>query len=182
MSLFAEMYMRLLLFFFFCLCPGGYAAAVVVNGGRKEVAGVFIDSRGKVLKAELIFSFKGNAYEPNIFFDSKRNEFYFTCTVESGGIAKADFNLQSGLNTIVLTKKSATGGHASNTDTAKTKNFVGYTNKMLARTSGYYNKLIDRYVSARMEPSLTLSHSQPLGVRSGAQPGFLTGGSRLKSH
>ena len=140
-------------------------AAVVVDGGRKEVAGVFVDPAGKVLKTETICDFKGNAQEPNIFFDSKRNDFYFTCTVESGSIANADFNLQSGLHMIVLTKKNATGGHASNTD-SNTKNFVGYTNKTLARTSGYYNEFTDRYVRTRMEPSLTLSLSQFLASSS----------------
>ena len=148
------------------LFPGGYVAAVVVDGGHKEVAGVFVTPAGKVLKAEAICDFKGNAYEPNIFFDSKRNEFYFTCTVESGGVADADFNLQSGLHMIVLTKRNATGGHASNTDSASTKNFVGYTNKTLARTSGYYNEFTDRYVRARMEPLLPLSLSQFLACNS----------------
>ena len=121
-------------------------AAVVMHGGRKEVAGIFVDLRGKVLKAEAICNFKGSAYEPNIFVDTKRNEFYFTCTVESGGISNADFNLRSGFYTIVLTKRNAFGEHASNTETTKTKNFVGYTNKTFARTGGYYNELTDRYV------------------------------------
>ena len=118
---------------------------------RKGVVGVFVDSKGKVLKTAEICSFKGDAYEPNIFFDSKRSEFYFSCTVSSGGVADADFNLRSGLHMVVLTKKDANGAHASNTESADTKNFLGYTNKTLSRTSGYYNEHIDRYVMSRME-------------------------------
>lgn len=114
---------------------------------RKEVIGLFVDARGKILKADSVCSFKGNAYEPNIFTDSKRNEFFFTCTVQGGGVANADFNLRPGLNMVVLTKRDAKGAHASNTETAETKNFVGYTNNTLAKTSGYYNERTDRYVS-----------------------------------
>ena len=119
--------------------------AVILNAGRKEVVSLFMDSTGKILKSEGICSFKGNAYEPKIFFDSKRNEFFFACTVESGGVADADFNLQSGLHMVVITKRDANGAHASNTKSTGTKNFVGYTNKTLARTSGYYNEHLDRY-------------------------------------
>lgn len=118
--------------------------AVVLEGTRKEVMGLFVDSKGKVLKADSICSFKGNAYEPNIFFDSKRNEFFFTCTVENGGVANADFNLKSGVHMVVLTKRDSVGEHASNTEKAETKNFVGYTNNTLAKTTGYYNELTDR--------------------------------------
>lgn len=125
---------------------GGYVGAVVVDGGRKEVVGLFVDKKGKVLKALPICNFKGDAFEPNVFIDSKRNESYFTCTVSSGGIANADFKLKSGLTIIVATKKDAHGEHASNTKTADTKNFIGYTNKTLARTSGYYDELADRLI------------------------------------
>lgn len=127
------------------LFQGGYIGAAVMESGRTEVVGLFVGQTGKVLKAESVCSFKGNAYEPNIFFDSKRKDFYFTCTVENGGIANADFNLQSGLQMLALTKRNAFGEHASNTKTAATKNFVGYTNKTMARTSGYYNEATDRY-------------------------------------
>ena len=111
---------------------------------RKEVASLFVDSKGKVLKAETICSFKGSAFEPNIFFDSKRNEFFFACTVESGGVANADFNLRSDVYSVVLTKRDGNGQHASNTETTATKNFVGYTNNTFAKTTGYYNELTDR--------------------------------------
>ena len=123
---------------------GGYVGAVIVDGGRKEVASVFFDWAGKVSKTDMICSFKGNAYEPNIFFDSKRNEFFFACTVENGGIANSDFTLRSGLHMLVITKRTAHGAHAANTKTASTKNFVGYTNKTHARTAGYYNAHLDR--------------------------------------
>ena len=113
---------------------------------RKEVIGLFVDTRGKVLKSDPVCSFRGNAYEPNIFVDSKRSEFYFTCTVQGGGVSSADFNLRPGLNMVVLTKRDANGVHASNTETADTKNFVGYTNNTHAKTSGYYNERTDRYV------------------------------------
>ena len=116
--------------------------AVVVEETRKEVIGLFVDSKGKVLKGDSICNFKGDAYEPNIFFDSKRDEFVFTCTVENGGIADAD--LQSGVNIVVLTKRDSNGEHASNTEKAEIKNFVGYTNNSLAKTNGYYNELTDR--------------------------------------
>ena len=109
--------------------------------------GLFADARGKVLKSDPVCSFRGNAHEPNIFVDSKRNEFYFTCTVQGGGVSNADFNLRPGLNMVVLTKRDANGVHASNTETADTKNFVGYTNNTHAKTSGYYNERTDRYVS-----------------------------------
>ena len=105
---------------------------------------LFFDRAGKVFKTEGICSFKGNAYEPNIFFDSKRNEFVFACTVENGVVAKSDFTLQSGLPMVVITKRTARGAHAANTGTAATKNFVGYTNKTYARTAGYYNEHLDR--------------------------------------
>ena len=118
--------------------------AAVVEETRKEVIGLFVDSKGKVLKVDPICSFKGDAYEPNIFFDSKRDEFVFTCTVEKGGIADADFDLQSGVYIVVLTKRDSYGEHASNTEKAETKNFVGYTNNSLAKTNGYYNELTDR--------------------------------------
>ena len=118
--------------------------AVVLEETRKEVIGLFVDSKGKVLKADSICKFKGDTYEPNIFFDSKRDEFFFTCTVENGGIANADFNLQSGVYIVVLTKRDSVGEHASNTEKAETKNFVGYTNNSLAKTNGYYNELTDR--------------------------------------
>ena len=97
-----------------------------------------------MFKTEGICSFKGNAYEPNIFLDSKRNEFFFACTVENGGIANSDFTLRSGLHMLVITKRTASGAHAANTETAATKNFVGYTNKTHARTAGYYNEHLDR--------------------------------------
>ena len=135
-------------------------AAVVIHGARTEVAGIFADLRGKVLKAQTICSFKGDAYEPNIFVDTKRDEFYFTCTIQSGGIANADFNLQSGLYMIVLTKKNAFGEHATNTETAETKNFVGYTNKTFGRTSGYYNELTDRYGIPDESISILFSYKQ----------------------
>ncbi|XP_022788297.1 uncharacterized protein LOC111328184 [Stylophora pistillata] len=125
---------------------GGYVGAVVLAHTRKEVIGLFVDARGKILKADSVCSFKGNAYEPNIFTDSKRNEFFFTCTVQGGGVANADFNLRPGLNMVVLTKRDAKGAHASNTETAETKNFVGYTNNTLAKTSGYYNERTDRLI------------------------------------
>ena len=105
---------------------------------------LFFDRGGKVFKTEGICSFKGNAYEPNIFFDSKRNEFVFSCTVENGVVAKSDFTLRSGLHMVVITKRTARGAHAANTETAATKNFVGYTNKTYARTAGYYNEHLDR--------------------------------------
>lgn len=130
--------------FFRWFLKGGYVGAVVVEESRKEVAGLFIDTGGKVLKAEEICDFKGSAYEPNIFFDSKRNEFFFTCTVGSGSVVNADFNLRSGLHMVVLTKRDAHGAHASNTESADTKNFVGYTNNTLAKTTGYYNEHTDR--------------------------------------
>ena len=47
---------------------------------------------------------------------------------------------------IVSTKKDAKGNHAANTVTGATKNFIGYTNKTLAKTTGYYNELTDRLV------------------------------------
>ena len=175
--------------------------AVVLEENRKQVVGVFVDPKGKFLKSDSICSFKGNAYEPNIFFDSKRDEIFFTCTVEdreipfagdydvvigSGtgmkgvdisctfkgnsykpkifhdlktdkvyysctrkeiemdGIAFADSDLKSGVRRVVLTKRDSNGEHAANTEKKKTKNFVGYTNNMLARTTGYYNELTDR--------------------------------------
>lgn len=118
--------------------------AVILEETHKEVTGLFVDSKGKVLKADSICTFKGNAYEPNIFVDSKRDEFFFTCTVENGGIANADFDLKSGVHMVVLTKRDSNGEHASNTEKAETKNFVGYTNNSLAKTTGYYNKLTDR--------------------------------------
>ena len=118
--------------------------AVVLEGTRKEVVGVFADPKGKFLKADSICSFKGNAYEPNIFFDSKRDEIFFTCTVENEGIAFADFDLKSSVHTVVLTKRDSNGEHAANTEKKETKNFVGYTNNTLARTTGYYNELTDR--------------------------------------
>lgn len=118
----------------------------VIDGARKEVAALFVGFNGNVLKSEPVCNFKGDAYEPNIFFDSKRKEFYFTCTVARGGIADADFTLRSGLTIIVSTKKDANGNHAANTVTGATKNFIGYTNKTLAKTTGYYNELTDRLV------------------------------------
>ena len=114
--------------------------AAVVEETRKEVIGLFVDSKGKVLKVDPICKFKGDAYEPNIFVDSKRNEFVFTCTVEKGGIT----NLRPGFNVVVLTKRDTNGEHASNTEKAETKNFVGYTSNSLAKTNGYYNELTDR--------------------------------------
>ena len=120
--------------------------AAVIDGGRKEVVALFVGFNGNVLKSEPVCNFKGDAFEPNIFFDSKRKEFYFTCTVTSGGIADADFTLRSGLTMIVSTKKNAYGAHAANTVTGATKNFIGYTNKTHAKTSGYYNELTDRLV------------------------------------
>lgn len=125
---------------------GGYVGAVVLSHSRKEVIGLFADARGKVLKSDPVCSFRGNAHEPNIFVDSKRNEFYFTCTVQGGGVSNADFNLRPGLNMVVLTKRDANGVHASNTETADTKNFVGYTNNTHAKTSGYYNERTDRLI------------------------------------
>ena len=119
-------------------------AIELLEKGRKEVAGFFLDSKGTFLKGESMFSFKGDAYEPNIFFDSKRDEFIFTCTVESGGIADADFNLKAGVHMVVLTKRDSNGEHASNTEKKETKNFVGYTNNTLAKTTGYYNEQTDR--------------------------------------
>ena len=126
------------------LFKGGYVGAVVIEESRKEVIGLFVDSKGKVVKHDGICSFKGSSYEPNIFFDSKRNEFYFTCTVASEGVAQSDFNLRPGMHMVVLTKRTSAGEHASNTETADTKNFVGYTNRTLAKTTGYYNKLTDK--------------------------------------
>ena len=123
---------------------GGYVGAVVIEGGKKEVVSLFFDRGGRVSKTEGICSFKGNAYEPNIFLDSRRNEFFFACTVENGGVANSDFALRSGLHMLVITKRTASGAHAANTKTASTKNFVGYTNKTHARTAGYYNAHLDR--------------------------------------
>jgi len=118
--------------------------AVVLEETRKEVIGLFVDSKGNVLKGDSVCRFKGNAFEPNIFFDSKRDEFFFTCTVENGGIAKADFNLKAGAHMVVLTKRDSNGEHASNTEKKETKNLVGYTNNTLAKTTGYYNEQTDR--------------------------------------
>lgn len=125
---------------------GGYVGAVVIEGGKKEVVSLFFDRGGRVSKTEGICSFKGNAYEPNIFLDSRRNEFFFACTVENGGVANSDFTLRSGLHMLVITKRTASGAHAANTKTASTKNFVGYTNKTHARTAGYYNAHLDRLI------------------------------------
>ena len=120
-------------------------AAVVVSGvTRKEVTGLFLDSKGKVLKWDPVCGAEKDAYEPNIFFDSKRDEFYFTCTVEKGGVTKADFNLKEGVNYLIFTKLDSNGEHASNTEKKETKNFVGYTNNTLAKTTGYYNEQTDR--------------------------------------
>ena len=116
----------------------------MLEENRKEVTGLFLDSKGKLVKGDSVCSFKGDAYEPNIFFDSKRDEFIFTCTVESGGIADADFNLKAGVHMVVLTKRDSNGEHASNTEKKETKNFVGYTNNTLAKTTGYYNEQTDR--------------------------------------
>lgn len=124
--------------------------------------GLFADARGKVLKSDPVCSFRGNAHEPNIFVDSKRNEFYFTCTVQGGGVSNADFNLRPGLNMVVLTKRDANGVHASNTETADTKNFVGYTNNTHAKTSGYYNERTDRYVSLNIGNKWLLGQCQYL--------------------
>ena len=118
--------------------------AAVVEETRKEVIGLFVDFNGNVLKGDSVCRFKGNATEPNIFFDSKRDEFFFSCTVEKGGIAKADFNLKAGLHMVVLTKRDSNGEHASNTEKKETKNLVGYTNNTLAKTTGYYNEQTDR--------------------------------------
>ena len=119
-------------------------AAVVLKEQREEVVSVFFNPEGKISKSDPICSFKGNAYEPNLFLDSRNNEIYFTCTVENGGVANSDFDIKSGFHVVVLTKRDGLGAHASNTETPETKNFVGYTRKRLARTRGYYNGILDR--------------------------------------
>lgn len=117
-------------------------AAAVIESDTKQIVDVFLDFKGKVQSAKVLFSYKRNSFEPNIFLDSKTNEFYFTCTVESGGAPSAD--LKSGLHMILLTKLNGTGAHASNTNSRSTMNLVGYTNNTLAKTSGYYNEHTDR--------------------------------------
>ena len=118
-------------------------AIELLEKGRKEVAGFFLDSKGTFLRGESMFSFKGDAYEPNIFFDSKRDEFYFTCTAETEGITDTDINLKAGVRMVALTKRDRNGEHASNLE-KKNNNFVGYTNNTLAKTTGYYNEQTDR--------------------------------------
>lgn len=113
------------------------------RGASKQVVDAFLDVRGNIQRGEVLFSFKKSAYEPKIFLDSKRNEFYFTCTVESGGIEHAD--LKTGFQMIFLTKLDSKGAQPSNTGTTKkAMSFVGYTNNTLAKTSGYYNEHTDR--------------------------------------
>ena len=117
-------------------------AAAVLEMGSTQVVDVFLDFEGKILKGEVLFSFKKGAYEPNIFFDPRTNEFCFSCTVESGGLENAD--LKPGFQMIFLTTLNGTGAHASNPKTPKTINLVGYTNNTLAKTNGYYNEHTDR--------------------------------------
>ena len=108
-------------------------AAVVVQFSHKRVASLFMDSGGKVIKVEGICEYKGDCYEPNIFFDSKRNEFYFTFTAE----------YDSNSRKVLVTKRNSSGAGYALSDTET----IGFTNKTFARTSGYYNELTDRYVS-----------------------------------
>lgn len=115
--------------------------AAVIEHSTKQVVDVFIDFKGKILKGEVLFKFPKSAYEPNIFFDSKRKEFYFMCTVESGGLSHPD--LKSGLQMIFLTKLKTDGTQARKS-TKIPLSFVGYTNNSFAKTSGYYNKHTDR--------------------------------------
>ena len=111
---------------------------------RKEVVGVFLDFKGKVQYSDAVCHFiKGDGYEPNLFYDSKRKEIYFTCTVESRGVRTLHLDLTAGLHLLVIDKRNATGAHASNLDSSQL-NFIGYTNKTFARTRGYYNKILDR--------------------------------------
>ena len=128
---------------FLYFAPGGYVAALVVARPRKEVFGVFLDTTGQFKQVESICSYKRDAYEPRLFLDDKRNEIFFTCTVERAG-ANADFQVAPDSYLIVMTKKTATGAHAANTPTPQTKLFVGYTKKQYAQTQGYYNGVIDR--------------------------------------
>ena len=142
---------------FLCFFPaGGYVAAMVLVQPRKEVFGVFMNNVGKNQKAVPICSYKNHAYEPRVFLDEHRMEFYFTCTVQNSGSHNADFVLGSAPYFIVATKRNATGDHAANTPSAETKNFVGYTNKEFANPQGYYNKLTDRFVRSLPDGGNTL--------------------------
>ena len=115
---------------------GGYAATVVLSQPRKEVAALFLSSLGKLSSAQNICSFRTDAYAPNLWWDSKREEIYFTCQIER--------HIFAGQYVVVLTKKNATGAHAANTPTQRTKNVVGYTDKQNAHIQGYYNPRLDR--------------------------------------
>ncbi|XP_031563420.1 uncharacterized protein LOC116298966 isoform X2 [Actinia tenebrosa] len=124
---------------------GGYVASVVVTKPKKDVIGLFLDKNGKVAKVGQVCSFRYDAYEHNLFHDSKRDEFYFTCTIENKGTI-ANPQLETRPFMVLMTKMDAFGVHASNTPSSGTKTLIGYSNKRHTRHEGYYNQKTDRLV------------------------------------
>ena len=124
---------------------GGYIGAVILeNDGLKVVFDVFMDPKGNMLRATTVFAFKTSSYEPNIFFDSKRKDFFFLATVESGGLQKYDSNIVPGLQTVIFHRVKGTGALGPNKNSPKKIVVVGYTNNKFAKTSGYFNEFTDR--------------------------------------
>ncbi|XP_048579152.1 uncharacterized protein LOC116604854 [Nematostella vectensis] len=123
---------------------GGYVASVIIAMPKKDVASLFLDRDGRMQASAQICSFKGHAYEHNLFLDSKRNEFFFTCLVETRGAKMLNVKMENKPYVLVMTKKNATGGHASNIPNPETKNMVSFTTKRDGHVEGYYSEKKDR--------------------------------------
>ena len=106
---------------------------------------LFLNSVGKVSSFQSVCSFRTDAYAPNLWWDSKREEIYFTCQIaRQAAVGVSDFALEPGQYLVVATKKNATGYHAANTPKRSTLHLVGYTDKQHANIQGYYNPRLDR--------------------------------------
>ena len=116
----------------------------MIHQPRKDVFALFLTGQGKLASNQQVCSFRTDAYEPNLWWDSKREEVYFTCQIaRQAAVGKADFQLQPEPYLVLLTKKNATGANAASVG-QNTKHMVGYTNKRYANTRGYYNPRLDR--------------------------------------
>ncbi|KAK3731505.1 hypothetical protein QZH41_008533 [Actinostola sp. cb2023] len=124
---------------------GGYVATIIADKAKKDIVVLFLNELGNLLIAKPVCTFKTDAYEHNLFLDSKRSEFYLTCSLERKG-ASADFQLEKRPFLVLMTKMNATGGLAGNTPSSDRKTLIGYSAKRYNRHEGYYNDKTDRLV------------------------------------
>lgn len=71
-------------------------ASLIADKPSKDIVALFLNDLGQVVTSLPVCSFKTDSYEHNLFLDTKRLEFYFTCSLEKRG-ATADFKVRSNL-------------------------------------------------------------------------------------